>query len=208
MVAIKPDFSEDRGAILEVYSRSLAEFGNTPRGITWGSVLSQEARFKVLSEIADLDGKTLLDVGCGFGDLWGYFVEKNILLSGYTGIDINPQVLAEAGRRWPSGPEFLLLDLAEDELDGGPFDYVVESGALGIATPNWQEYTRKILMSMWDLCREGMAVNFLTWYSSTETGSHYIDPGEMLDYFCKNMTTRVVFRQDYKDNDCTFYLFR
>ena len=42
------------------------------RILDWASPQSQEARFQVLADEVPLAGKTLLDVGCGLGDLYGF----------------------------------------------------------------------------------------------------------------------------------------
>jgi len=51
-------------------------------------------------------------------------------------------------------------------------------------------------------------VNFLSTHSKTRTGSHYVDPVEMLDWVCRNLSKKVVLRQDYKENDFSIIIYR
>ena len=53
--------------ISETYNKMLADGANDAERVGWGSVDSQEKRFRVLMEIGDLDNNSILDVGCGLG---------------------------------------------------------------------------------------------------------------------------------------------
>ena len=50
----------------DFYDRRVEEHGNSYLSLNWGSKKSQELRFDVLSQISDLNMKSVLDFGCGF----------------------------------------------------------------------------------------------------------------------------------------------
>ena len=198
------DFADDKEAILHLYNESLREHGLTPRGITWGSRQSQDVRFAALCGVGDLGGKSVLDFGCGFGDLYGYFQERGTKPATYLGVDINPTLIGEAKKRYPGG-HFAVTDIFATPM--GTWDYALASGALGIDTPHWEEMTHAILCKLFAATTYGIAVNFLTTHAPSRTGSHYVDPVDMFNYAVTHLSRWVTIRQDYKDNDFTLYVY-
>ena len=203
------DFTKDKNMILDVYKTSFKEYGPCPMGITWGTEKSQTDRFKVLTEISDLTKSSILDFGCGMGDLYGYLSKNtDVDLDKYLGIDINDVLLEEAGKRYPKA-NFILRDILKDSfaLDE-KFDFVFASGVFAIPTPNWKDFTYQLLDELFKSCRKAMAINFLTTYSKTDTGSNYVDPCSIFKMACDRYSTKLVMRQDYKDNDFTMYIYK
>jgi len=195
-------FAEDKAVIQKVYAESVKQYGYTSRGITWGSTESQEVRFRVLLEVGAKYGDSILDVGCGLGDLYP-FIKQRVGWVNYQGVDINPELIREAGSihgSWLFRCSDILTDVVPQT------DWAVESGALGIDTPHWWDHTRAMLHKMFELANKGIACNFLSTYSPTKTGSHYADPKELFDFACRELSTKVVIRQDYKPNDFTLYV--
>ena len=199
-------FVEDKQAILDVYHDSIAQYGHTIRGITWGSSESQLIRFKIISQMGGMLGKRVLDVGCGFGDLYGYLAGSGARPSSYLGIDINSVVIETAKNKYRDA-EFTCGDILLGACDNFKFDYVVASGALGISTAHWEEHTFSMLKKMWDLSEVGIAANFLTKFSKRRTGSNYVDPGWMLNTISIMLSRWTVLRQEYKENDFTIYVY-
>jgi SAM-dependent methyltransferase len=68
------------------YKREFELYGNDSRSLGW-SKSSQELRFEALKQMAEIRGKSLLDVGCGFADLFIYLKNANLLPSKYVGIE-------------------------------------------------------------------------------------------------------------------------
>lgn len=198
-------FKNDKEIILEVYRSSMNQFGKTIRGITWGSEMSQQIRFQILSDIGDVTNRKILDVGCGFGDLYWYLLKKYINIS-YTGIDINESAIVEAKVKYPEA-RFICGDILLGCCDKQTYDFVFASGSLGIFTPHWEEHTFEMLDKMWGLSVAGMAFNFLSTYSKFRTGSKYVDPCWMFDRVCKRFSRWACLRQEYKENDFTIYVY-
>ena len=66
--------------------------------LDWASRESQLIRFDVLAANVDLVGKSLLDVGCGLGDLWAFLKARDISVA-YTGVDLAEKMVAAARDR-------------------------------------------------------------------------------------------------------------
>src|SRR5688500_13574430 len=89
------------------YSDRYKKMGYDVKTLGWGSKEQQLARFSeiIISDLI-LEGKDLLDIGCGFGDLGNFLTGKNIKLNHYTGWDLNPDLINEARRIWKDSQHF------------------------------------------------------------------------------------------------------
>src|SRR4030042_1546772 len=95
--------------VLDFYAQRWQEYGYDTRSLGIGSRESQEVRFDVLTQIGDLANASVLDVGCGFGDLHSYLEKRGIPVR-YTGLALQPAFIEEARRRHP-GDEFFCTDV-------------------------------------------------------------------------------------------------
>lgn len=202
------NLSENQRINFEYYNAKIAEYGQDVRALSWGNIDSQQIRFKILSEIGDLNNRSILDVGCGFGDLYLFLKEQNTHLKKYIGIDINPQMVATA-RAKLSEVTIEVKDILDNKLNE-KYDYVVASGIFSLETPDWQAVTEKIISKMYQLSEIAVGVNFL---SSLTTGAklphaHYANPADMINFVAKNLSTRIVLRHDYRPNDFTLYIYK
>jgi SAM-dependent methyltransferase len=183
--------------IANYYASRLAETGTGWGAADCGSWESHENRLMALSFVSLGRGPgTVLDVGCGVGDLLGRQMPGR-----YTGWDISGALIGAARGNWP-GADFHVRDLYASTEERA-FDYVVASGLFQFADPL---RLRVGVERMWALCRKAVAFNFLTRADDTP-GEHWHDPLAVLA-FCRTLTPRVVLRMDYLPNDATVYLYR
>ena len=65
--------SKDVNLYIERYNQRLDKFGYSPESLGWGGGKERQfVRFKALTEIGVEKHDSLLDVGCGFADLYEY----------------------------------------------------------------------------------------------------------------------------------------
>ena len=83
----------------------------------------------LFSLLPELEGKRILDLGCGFGDHCSVYVRKGAL--SVTGIDISVKML-EAARKENAAPNITYINMAMEDIESlkGPFDLAVSSLAL------------------------------------------------------------------------------
>lgn len=194
---------DDQKRIRDFYEGALETYGTDPRSVHWASEESQKIRFEVLNKIADLNGKRVLDVGCGLGDLYKFFITKEIPVE-YAGIDIVPIFVARAQERFPDAT-FRVADIFSVNEQ---YDYVLASGALNFAVVDSKEYYFSMIKKMLECAASGLAFNMLNKaeHSNDETYVSY-DIDEVVAY-CKTLTDKVVVLADYLPWDFTIYMYK
>jgi len=208
---------------IEYYEGLLAKHGEGPLALDWNSAESQRVRFYVLKEILvygkKAAGISILDLGCGLGDLYGFLKADGTLTRHkiqYTGYDIAPKLLDVARRKYPEA-KFEIKDLLADR-DVPRFDYVFCSGALNykIAEKDEQmDYVKEMLLRMYDLSVYGIAVNFLgegaipiSDPEAVKSGRYFFFNPEEIVSFARFTGGRFLLRHDYHPGDFTLYLLK
>jgi SAM-dependent methyltransferase len=201
--------TEDRLDFVQRYEKRLQEFGYSPATLGWGLHGRQEVRFSVLCELAlQIPGCSVLDVGCGFGDLYD-FLTSHGWNGVYTGIDIVPGLLNIARDRHP-GLDFQEVDITDDTAKIGTYDFVLASGILNAALPSGgnQSHSELVLRKMYLRSQRAVCIDFLSTYVDFQKpGAHHTDPGWALAA-AKRLTRRVILRHDYMPFEFCMYLFR
>ena len=191
-----------REAIRKHYEHRIRPDRESYQVLDWLSPASQRTRFEVLAREVDLEGRSLLDVGSGLGDLWAFLKERGIRAS-YTGVDILEDMVAEASRRHPAA-EFVLGDIFRADLFGDRrFDVVFCSGAFNLNLGNNREFLPAAVRRMAERAREYVVFNLLhaRCPASDPRYAHY-DPREVVeDIAGEQLDIRVV--EDYLPNDFT-----
>ena len=84
---------------LQRYSERYKKLGYDVQTLGWGTKEQQDYRFfQTLDANVNFDNKTVLDIGCGFGDYYNFFRRTNVPIAHYIGWDINPDLINEADR--------------------------------------------------------------------------------------------------------------
>ena len=187
------------------YAEKVARHGYDHRGLGFRTRSSQEKRFEALIALGDLHGRTVLDVGCGFGDLLVYLRDHGIEPS-YTGLDLCEPMILRCRERFGAGTAtFHVGDVLEWEPEEAP-DYVVASGIFGLDSRDARARIRPTLRRMFEWARVGMACNFLSQRSLEPAENRvYVDPAEALE-MALALTPAVRLDHAYLPNDFTIYL--
>ena len=152
-------------AIRQHYQPRLAPDRPSHEILDWSSAEAQQLRLRTLCRNVDLVGKTLLDVGCGLGDLWALLKAGGIQVD-YTGIDLLDTMVAAARARHPHA-RFLVGDLFADSAPGGPifepasFDIVFASGVFNLNLGNNLAFLTAAIPRLLGLAREAVVITLL-----------------------------------------------
>ncbi len=113
------------------YLNAYENYGITPKGVCWSSKEHQHTRFaQALKIIQKIDKCSVVDVGCGFGDLYLYMQEREKQPKKYIGIDNIEEFVTIAKKR--TNQEILCCDVLYDKLPEA--DYYICNGALNTLT--------------------------------------------------------------------------
>lgn len=197
----------DKVLIIKRYRERLAKYGEDIKALASGAKERQLIRFKVLSEVGDLNNHSVLDLGCGFGDFYLDLKERGIKVD-YTGYDICPDFIEICKKRFTEA-RFETKDIQIDPVKQR-FDYVVSSQTFNNKLVNEDNETliRDIIKKAYELSNIGMAIDMLSTYVDfKEERLYYYNPEEIFK-FCKTITKRVALRHDYPLFEFTLYVYK
>jgi SAM-dependent methyltransferase len=195
-----------RAHIIKYHKDCIKTFGiASNEALGWKSKASQLARFKALAETGNFNGCSVLDVGCGCGDLLEFFNAQKIGCQ-YTGIDQVKEFIEFAGKKYEAqaNSSFLLGDFWSADI--GHYDYVLASGALSYhnADPN---FIYKIIFHLYSLSTHGFAFNLMELTGLKGGGLVAYDKRKIIHYCCK-ICPQVILKDDYLPGDYTVMLYK
>jgi len=128
----------DRATVIHFHRHRIAEFGaDSVRALGWVSEASQASRFEVIVEAADFDDSSVLDLGCGAGDLKAFLDARYQGISNL-GIEQVPEFVAQARSRY-AGDTHAGFELGDFNTMIFPrVDHVVACGSLSYRSSNPQ----------------------------------------------------------------------
>jgi len=184
------------------YNPRLGKFQETHEILDWENREAQIARFEVLINHVDLSGRSVLDVGCGCGDLFGLLSERGINVE-YTGVDILPGMIEKA-QSLHHGGRFICGDLfGSDNLCTDRFDVVFTSGIFNLNLGNNAAFFEAALPVLDSHAGEVLVINLLHHESPGRDDRYfYFDPAAVKARL-ERMGRRVTLVDDYLQNDFT-----
>lgn len=199
----------DQGSItLKHYQKNFKKYGVDPKSLSWASKGAAHQRFRAMWKEIDFNNKSVLDVGCGFGEM-AKFLHKRYENVKYTGIDIVPEFVEQAKKGHPYY-EFKVADYFNNPMDA-KFDVVMASGTLNsqLGSQN-MEFRKHAIKTMFAHAKKACVFNMLGAHPQPETPETsnvwYADSLEILEY-CMSLTRRVVLRADYHPKDFTVVMY-
>ena len=176
---------------LEKYNAAAEKHGVSSKSVLWDDPQTQYLRFYEIAKHLDLNGtrKTLLDVGCGNGELYKFL---NFLgfRGDYVGYDINEMLLTQARSRF-SNITVECVDIISEDVQKC-FDYVVLSGLFNVNVGQTPDWIYAFLKKMYALSVEVMVFNMIsTHVTYRDQGMFYMNPAEMLSFCIENLSKRT-----------------
>lgn len=194
----------DRFSIYNYHRKRLKSWaGNNPKVQGWQSVESQQARFDAIAHALDFNGKRIVDLGCGLGELYDY-LNLTFTLNHYQGVDQHRPFLKQAKSRiGASNVEFLYGDISRHECVDA--DIIVACGSLNYRSRD-PDYLSKIVTRMYQQANDAVVFNLLD-------SDYFHDRSLLKAYnrkaiyrFCKTLTDQVILIDNYADDDFTIVL--
>jgi SAM-dependent methyltransferase len=189
---------------LQPYLNAAERHGAGFGALLWASPETQATRFDAIERLGRLQGKSVLDVGCGRADLLGYLLGRGVRPAEYTGIEAVAELASAAvgncaGARVPA--RIIRADFLREPLRlfvGA--DVVVFSGSLNTVDDGpFYDTVRRAFEATADT----VVFNFLC--SPYLAGAEYLRwrrPSDVLGY-CWQLTRDVRTLEDYLQGDFT-----
>lgn len=164
----------------------------------------QQARFRILSGIADLNSYSVLDAGCGHGDL-REFLGRLYPDVKYYGVDQIPAILSVAVSRYGhlANTWFYQGDFSTSSLP--EVDYILACGALSYRNSDSQ-FVLKMIKKLFFGCRLGFAFNLLS-KTDFDDGLLTAYSADYIKAFCFTLTDKVTLVKDYYEHDFTIFMY-
>lgn len=179
------------------YTSAIKKHGQNPKGVHWNSVHSQNTRFKVLLSYIKDEEFSLVDAGCGFGDLYFYLQENKINFSSYKGLDLSPSMVEIAQEK--TGQKIYECDICKDILPKA--DYYVCSGAMNILT---RFDTYLFIRNCYEASDKGFVFNLLMGEDDSLVYNHFY-PKELQNLF-DELGAKISVKKGYLKHDFTVFM--
>ena len=183
------------------YSAKIIEHGDSPQGVDWNGIESQYTRFSELCRVIDLPcGFSINDLGCGYGALLDYFIDRKVDCR-YYGCDVSDEMVVAATNRHKSVPG-AFFSIADEPTETA--DFGIASGIFNVKQcrpeEEWKAHIVQTLDKMAATSRRGFAFNCLTSYSDPpkmRNDLFYADPCWLFDFCKRNYSRNVALLHDY-----------
>lgn len=199
--------SKDIQLTVARYSDRYKEHGFSPKSLGWGKEGREELRFEVLVDGFEGAGD-ILDVGCGFGDFYGYLSAKG-WTGRYVGLDITEQLVQEGRKQYP-GAELIVGSFDEFPAERDSFDYAVLSGVFNfkLVGEDNLDFIRRTVEKMFLAARRAVIFNFQNdWVDYQGELAFHASFADILS-IVRNLSRRFVLRQDYMPFESTIYIYK
>ncbi len=201
---------------IQKYKTSFQKYGSTHKALGW-TLRGQHIRFQELLRDINLEDKSILDFGCGLGDLLAHILGKNSSFE-YKGVDVIPEFISAAADAYKNRSNlnkkvrisFLLQDIIKKPLQK-KFDVVICSGALNANSGDAINYRKKAIKTLWNQTEEVLAFNMAGGHpqpkNKISNRVFYADSLEILT-FCFSLTSKIIFRNSYHKKDFTILMYK
>jgi SAM-dependent methyltransferase len=200
---------QDRIATIDRYRSQYRKYGYSPKSLGWDKG-KQDVRFKILTDCFDCCNKSILDIGCGFGDLNRVLQLRCGTNYKYLGVDLVDEFIQEGRSRYHSDNVKFIIGNFIDEEFTQEFDIVISSGIFNHKfkdTNNYQFIDYVVEKSMC-LAIEGVAFDFLSDKVDYQLDHAFHSSPEKILSIAYKHTRNVVLRNDYFPFEFSLCLMR
>lgn len=196
----------DRKTIIDRYSERFHQFGVDIRTLNPGTAERHRLQHEVHASAGEMNGKTILDIGCGLGHYYEFLRDKQLDVD-YIGYDIVPEFIESNRERFPDA-RFEVRDVSAEGI-AHEADYVVMCQVFNNKYEHASnvDVVREAIRVALASAREAVSIDMLSDYVNyREPHLNYFSPEEMFRY-AKSLTRFVKLRHDYLPFHFTLFLY-
>jgi SAM-dependent methyltransferase len=193
---------EDKELLIESYNDRFKKYGHSNDTLGWTKG-KHELRYHILLTQWNLENKSVLDFGCGFGDMYNYAKNLGLKIE-YYGVDLNKELILEGKKDYPDANlEF------RDALESGlsrKYDYILSSGVHNFKIKDNWSFIEKTFELYNEYSLKGFALNFLSnRVDYTLEDTYHSDPVKIVELAYK-YSNKIVLRNDYMPFEFTLFV--
>ena len=191
---------------LQPYLNAARVHGAGFESLLWASPDTQAARFDAIRRIVDLEGKSVLDLGCGRADLLEFLLARSVRPADNVGIEAVDVLADAADHKGLPRCTILRADFVADPIRmfvGA--DVVVISGALNTADDAAFYPT---LRRAFEAATEALVFNFLDSDRLAGRPHLYFREPRAVRAFARTLSADVAMLDDYLPGDTTVRVAR
>jgi SAM-dependent methyltransferase len=181
------------------YYQSLFKIhGVSPKALGWDKG-KQFLRFHQLTSDWELNGNSILDVGCGFGDFVNYLQSAGIENYSYSGIDLVGDFV-EAAKILHGSPRARFLQASlEDYEEPSIFDYSIASGVFNLRVDcvDGYELIAQSMKRMFQLSRIALSIDFISSKVDYTHKHNFNSEPEKILAMAYTLSRNVVLKNNY-----------
>ena len=181
----------------------------------WSKKRGFRDRYKVMSGIIRNKKKSknisILDFGCGFSHLYNFELKNLKSKINYTGIDAIESHIDFSKKKYPQNEYF--LGTLENFSKKKKFDYIFANGVFtvkrNLANKKMINYTYENLSQLFNLCKIGLAVNFMSINVDWKRNDlFHLSIDNLVRFVTKKLSRNFIIRNDYNLYEYTIYIFK
>tara|TARA_Y100001958_G_C21243317_1_gene572051 strand:+ start:629 stop:1267 length:639 start_codon:yes stop_codon:yes gene_type:complete len=192
--------------MIKVYKKQFKEHGYSPASLGCPKG-RQDLRFKSLSKY--LKKGTLLDFGCGFGDL-ASFLKKEDLDITYNGCDVVEDFIEVARKKNPEG---FFFNTEVDSKINEDYDYIISSGVFNfLYTKNSKDHEAFVfntLDNLFSKTKKVLSVDFLSPEVNYKIeDSYHQEFIELINFIISKLSRRFEINHTYLPYEYCVHIFK
>jgi cyclopropane fatty-acyl-phospholipid synthase-like methyltransferase len=196
------------GHIVEAYRSAFREHGRSPASVLCPKG-RQGLRFDALLARLNVNGKSLLDFGCGLGHLCDHLSKRDIACQ-YLGVDIVADFIESDRVAYPDRD---FRQIAQIGDIAGRFDIVLASGVFNIRYLEDEKknlaFVQQRISELFALCDEALTIDFMTSHVDfSRDEAFHADPSAMLEFAVTHLSRRAVIDHSYMPYEFCMTVFR
>lgn len=188
------------------YNKRYSEHGYSPLTLGWRKG-KQNIRFDILTSEYDFNNKTVLDIGCGFGDLNKTLSQKYNKYN-YIGCDLCSTLINEGKKNFPSAifyeGDFLSLEIPHSidwAVASGPFNHIFEKN-------NNYEFIKSCMQKAFRIVMDGFSFDFISDKVDYRDNHIFYSNPETILSFAYELSRNVILKSNYMPFEFSLFVFK
>jgi SAM-dependent methyltransferase len=150
--------------VMAYYRHLLLRYGVSPQALAERSNLKEQQFYQHLFDGIDLPPvRSVLDIGCGMGNLIEFLHRRGVHASNYLGVDLVKQFIMHCRNRYQEPYDFLHANFVSDScFPDRRFDLVAATGVLVSRVFQYEQYIEYCIRKMIDLSSKYVVFNIIS----------------------------------------------